>query len=199
MEQRIQQKAEELFFAYGLKSVSMDDIAKGSGVSKKTIYQFFDDKKSIVSAIVTKLVEEQQQELENSLSTSENAIHEIILIAKSLKVLISKIKPVILYDLNKYFPECWKVMKAYKEESLKTALANNLKKGLSQGLYRENLDCDTVCQFSLVQFSSFFKPDDYPNTTFQISKVIEKVTELFLYGIVSAKGHVLIKKYFDNK
>lgn len=199
MEQRIQKKAEELFFTYGLKSVSMDDIAKETGVSKKTIYQFFDDKNAIVSAIISKLIEEQQQELGNSLSKSENAIHEVVLISESLKALIIKIKPIILYDLNKYFPECWKVMKAFKEEDLKTALANNLRKGLGQGLYRENLDFDTICQFSLVQFSSFFEPDNYPNTAFQINKVVEKVTELFLFGIASDKGNLLVKKYIDNK
>lgn len=199
MEQRIQKKAEELFFTYGLKSVSMDDIAKETGVSKKTIYQFFDDKNAIVSAIISKLIEEQQRELGNSLSKSENAIHEVVLISESLKALIIKIKPIILYDLNKYFPECWKVMKAFKEEDLKTALANNLRKGLGQGLYRENLDFDTICQFSLVQFSSFFEPENYPNTTFQISKVIERVTEVFLFGIASDKGNLLVKKYIDNK
>ena len=199
MEQRIQEKAEELFFTYGLKSVSMDDIAREAGISKKTIYQSFDDKNAVVKAVITKLVEQQRTELEASLTSSQNAIHEIILISESLQSLVAKIKPVMLYDLSKYFPECWKLKKSFKEENLKTSILNNLKTGVKGGLYRNDLDLEIICQFGLIQFSSFFDPDSYPANKFRIHTVLNRITELYLYGICSPKGQAITKKYLDNK
>jgi TetR/AcrR family transcriptional regulator, cholesterol catabolism regulator len=198
MEEKIQQKAEELFFTYGLKTVSMDDIAREAGVSKKTIYQSFDDKNTLVKTMITKLIEQQQQQLKTGLNTSENAIHEVIQIAENLQSLIIKIKPVMLYDLSKYFPECWKLMNSFKEENLRSSLHTNFKTGIAEGLYRKDLDLDSICQFSLIQFSSFFKPESYPANRFRSSAVIWEITELFLYGISSPKGQIVTKKYFDN-
>ncbi len=198
MEEKIQQKAEELFFTYGLKTVSMDDIAREAGVSKKTIYQSFDDKNTIVKKMITKLVEQQRQQLKAGLNTSENAIHEVIQIAENLQSLIIKVKPIMLHDLSKYFPECWKLMKSFKEDSLRSSLLTNFKTGIAEDLYRSNLDLESICQFSLIQFSSFFKPESYPANRFRSSSVIWEITELFLYGIGSAKGQIVTKKYFDN-
>ncbi|HEX6193727.1 MAG TPA: helix-turn-helix domain-containing protein, partial [Chitinophagaceae bacterium] len=50
--ERIQNKAEELFMQFGIRSVSMDDIANNLGMSKKTVYQYFVDKDELVEAVV---------------------------------------------------------------------------------------------------------------------------------------------------
>ena len=198
-EQRIEETAEELFFTYGLKSVSMDDIAREAGVSKKTIYQHFADKKAMVLNVISKLVAQQEEQLKTSLMKSQNAIHEVILMAENLELLIMKLRPVLLYDLHKYFPESWELMKHFKEQSLRTAFINNLEKGIVEGLYREDLDFEVISRFELVQFSSFFAPDNYPAAKFKTHTVISHITRLFLYGIGSTEGQMVIQKYFENK
>lgn len=199
MEQRIEETAEELFFTYGLKGVSMDDIARNAGVSKKTIYQHFSDKKAVVLNVVSKLVASQEEQLKINLKKSENAVQEILLIAETLQQLISRLRPIVLFDLHKYFPESWELMQHFKEESLRTALTLNLQKGIAEGLYRKDLDFDITSQFALIQFNSFFKQDNYPHTHFKTDTVVNRVTELFLHGIGSAKGQTVIRKYFDKK
>ena len=199
MELRIEQKAEELFFTYGLKSVTMDDIAREAGVSKKTIYQIFDDKNAVVTNVISKLISEQEKQLKQSSKTAENAVHEIKLISEGLASLVMKLRPVLIYDLHKYFPDCWGMMKRFKEENLRSAIIANLEKGIAEGLYRKDLDFETICQFGLVQFSSFFAPESYPSNKFKLIKVIIEITELVLYGIGSPKGLPLIKKHFENK
>lgn len=199
METRIEEKAEELFFTYGLKSVSMDDIAREAGVSKKTIYQHFSDKNAVVLSIISKLVARQEDLLKQSLKRSENAIHEVILMAENVQTLIGKLRPIMLYDLHKYFPDSWKLMKQFKEESLKNAFIKNLEKGISEGLFRKDLDFEIVSQFELIQFDSFFNPDNYPASQFKTQTVISQITRLFLYGVGSAEGQVVIKKYFENQ
>lgn len=199
MEPRIEETAEKLFFTYGLKSVSMDDIAREAGVSKKTIYQYFRDKNTVVLSIISKLVAQQEDLLKQSLKISENAIHEVILIAENVQTLMGKLRPVMLYDLHKYFPESWKLIKQFKEKSLKDAFIQNLEKGISEGLFRKDLDFEIISQFELMQFDSFFNSDSYPAGQFKSQAVISQITRLFLYGVGSAEGQVVIKKYFENQ
>ena len=199
MEQRIRETAEQLFFTYGLKTVSMDDIAREAGVSKKTVYQFFNDKNTIVENVITGLVEQQQKQLQQSSKASKNAVHEMFLIAAGVQVLALKVRPVLLYDVNKYFPECGKLMKGFKEEDLRGALINNLNAGIKQGLYRKTLSVDVVAQFGLIQFASLFAPESYPNNEFNLKTVVCNITELFLYGIASAEGQIEIARHIDNK
>ena len=199
MEQKIRDTAESLFFTYGLRSVSMDDIAREAGVSKKTIYRFFEDKNTLVLNVISKLVQEQKAQLKSSLSDSENAIHEVILIAENIRALILKLRPVLLFDLSKNFPECRAMMRAFKEDSLRQALHNNLAKGISEGLYRQDLNAGVITQFGLVQFSSFFAPENYPNSRFQTTDVIGSITKLYLHGISSSDGRLLTENYFENK
>ena len=197
MEQRIRGKAEYLFFTFGLKSVSMDDIARESGVSKKTIYQHFIDKASMVRAIVSAVVERQNKQLKGCMEASGNAVEEMIMIARGQADLVLKLKPVVIYDLKKYFPDSWQLLRRYKEQDLKAACIRNLKAGVAEGVYREDLDLDAVCEFGLVQFSTFFDPENYPDRQ-KIQNMVCTVTELFLYGIGSREGQTTIKKYFDN-
>ena len=51
-QERIVVKAHELFMRYGIRSISMDEIATHLGISKKTIYQFFADKDALVASVV---------------------------------------------------------------------------------------------------------------------------------------------------
>ena len=78
MEQRIVEKAQELFFRYGLKSVTMDDIASNLGASKKTIYQYFKDKDHLVDAVVQREIEQDMHECTLITCSCNNAVQEVL-------------------------------------------------------------------------------------------------------------------------
>src|SRR4051812_4431565 len=76
---RIRQKAKELFMRYGIRSVSMDDIATQLGISKKTIYQYFTDKDELVDGVVDEDVQNMQMECIETGSEAKDAVDEIFL------------------------------------------------------------------------------------------------------------------------
>ena len=96
-----------LFLKYGIRSVSMDDIAHHKGISKKTLYQYFEDKNDLVKQVTTMLLEERMKEYLEATDCSSNAIEELFSIAKLMRKHFRELNPALMYDLQKYHPEGW--------------------------------------------------------------------------------------------
>ena len=93
MEERILQAASQLFCQYGIKSITMVDIASHLGISKKTIYQYYKDKKELVYLWMEKMLGDQQSDIEEHEKGAANAIEEILaVIRKHVPVDPEKVK-----------------------------------------------------------------------------------------------------------
>ena len=110
--------AQDLFFKYGIKSITMDDIAKHLAVSKKTIYQFFADKNELVETLLSESLKRDENELRQIQKDSENVIEEVLSLMKHMGNMFSKVHPNIFYDLQKYHPEAWKQFIVFKENCM---------------------------------------------------------------------------------
>ena len=76
-QERIVMKAHELFMRYGIRSISMDEIATQLGMSKKTIYQYYADKDAIVDSVINIEIGVNESECCKQKDLCDNAIHEI--------------------------------------------------------------------------------------------------------------------------
>src|SRR3569833_2856037 len=115
---RIIQGGEDLFLTAGIKSVTMDDIARHLGMSKKTIYQFFRDKNELVIALVKKKLKEDEDQIADIMSRSANVIEEMINMMKCSEEIFSRINPIVIHDMQKYHPEAWAEFQRFKAEVL---------------------------------------------------------------------------------
>src|SRR5882757_3428711 len=114
--ERIIQGGEELFLKAGIKSVTMDDIAKHLGMSKKTIYQFFKDKNELVTALVKKKLQQDEDHMCVIISKSGNVIEEMINMMKCSEEIFARINPIVIHDLQKYHPDAWKHFQDFKAD-----------------------------------------------------------------------------------
>ena len=111
---RIRQKAHDLFMRYGFRSVSMDDIAQNLGMSKKTIYQYFEDKDELIAAVVKDDIYKNQATCENDRKISVNAIHEMFLAMDMVVEMFRTMNPSLLYDMQKYHPKAFQIFSTHK-------------------------------------------------------------------------------------
>lgn len=199
LEERILMAAEELFCRYGIKSITMDDIAGHLGISKKTIYQFYKDKKELVHLLMHKMIGDQQAEFEAHESGANNAIEEIFAVMVCLQRMMHSISPVIFYDMQKYHPESWQLYQDYRDNYLIQRIRRNMERGISEGLYRKDLDLDLIPVFRIKQLDDIFSTTVYPPSRFNMADVLNKLTEHFLYGMVSLKGYKLINEHKNIK
>lgn len=199
MSKRIVLEATELFMHYGLKSVSMDDIASKLGISKKTIYQHFSDKETLVEAVVKGIIAHNQQTCDIDRTRSENAIHEIFMAVELMTELFHSMNPSILYDMQKYYPSSYKKFQTHKNEYLYSIIKENLKKGINEELYRTDLDIDLISRFRVESIVMPFNPEFHLKVKKNLVEIAEELTIHFLFGIVSQKGYKITLKYIKNR
>jgi len=194
-EERILDSAHNLFFQYGIKSVTMDDIAGHLGMSKKTIYSFFDDKDKLVCALTGKEFEHQQSDLIKIADQTQNAVEEMMGIIKYLSVMFSKMNRYLIHDLQKYHPNAWKLFSNFKEECIVKVMQRNIKRGIKEELYRPSVNPRIMALLRMKEAEWALDTQVFPPKEFNIWDVQSQMLEHFLYGIVSLKGYKLIDKY----
>jgi AcrR family transcriptional regulator len=114
VKERILVKAHELYNRYGIRSVSMDDIAAQLGMSKKTWYQYYVDKDELVNAVFTGVMEHNREQCTYCQANGENAIHEVFLSFDMLQEMLTNMNPAVLFDKQKYPPSAYKKLQDQK-------------------------------------------------------------------------------------
>jgi AcrR family transcriptional regulator len=197
--ERILHGGEELFLKAGIKSVTMDDIAKHLGMSKKTIYQFFKDKNELVTALVKKKLKEDEEEMVEYISRSANVIEEMIAMTKCSEEMFSRINPIVIHDMQKYHPEAWAEFQRFKSEVLISTLEELLTKGIKQGYIRSEIDVRIVARMRVNTVELGFNTTIFPVAEFNTWKVQVQFLDHFNYGICTLKGYKLLNQYKNIK
>ena len=193
--ERIILGGEELFAIAGIKSVTMDDIARHLGMSKKTIYQFFNDKNELVIALVRKRLKEDEEQMVEMTRKSTNVIDELVTMMKCSEEIFSRINPILIHDLQKYHPDAWKEFQAFKADVIVHTLEELLTKGINQGYIRPDADVKVLARMRVLQVEMGFDPRLFPIAEFNIWKVQQQLLEHFNYGICTLKGYKLLNQY----
>lgn len=193
--ERILKGAEELFFKYGIKSVTMDDIAKHLAISKKTIYQFYADKNEIVETLMQATLQQDECEFQEIQAASENMIEEVMHMMKHISVMFAKTNPNIFYDLQKYHPKAWNHFKAFKNDCMAQMVERSIERGKKEGLVREDINSKVLSRMRIEQVEMGLNLDVFPPDKFKIVEIQLSILDHFLHGICTLKGHKLINKY----
>ena len=193
--ERILKGAEELFFKYGIKSITMDDIAKHLAISKKTIYQYFADKNELVQILMAMKLKEDECEFKQIHQESENMVVEFFNMMKHMGEMFAKINPTIFYDLQKYHPNAWKLFKEFKQDCMASMVENTIDRGIKEGLVRSDLNAKILSRLRIEQVEMGFNSEIFPPDKFKMVDVQIAMIDHFLYGICTLKGHKLINKY----
>lgn len=193
LRERILEKAEELFFSFGFKAVTLEHISSDLGISKKTLYQYFKDKNQLVEETTTfVLTKELQQEDLIKLSKSD-PIEQILDSTKKMRVILSKVKPGIFFEMQKYHPSAWKLYVAFKK-NFKLLVLDNFRRGKELGLYRNDINEEILSELRMAQIELGFDTEHFPVGTFTPLQVQLEFLDHFLRGILTQKGLEIYEK-----
>jgi TetR/AcrR family transcriptional regulator, cholesterol catabolism regulator len=187
--------AEELFMRYGLRSVSMDDIARHLGISKKTIYQHFADKDEVVITVAKGHMERQRRQFDQIAREAKNCVEEMVKISFCLKENIRNINPSLLFDMQKYHQGAWNEWLNFKHKFIRENLVRSLKQGVEEGNFRDDIDMDVMAVMRLEQIQMAFDNNVFPRDRFNVAEVQAQLFEHFVYGLFTEKGKKLYQKY----
>ncbi len=192
-------KTDELFRLYGVKSITMDEIACELGISKKTIYQYFKDKDELVYETTLYLLECDRKEFDDIQVQADNSIEELFLISKCLRRNFENLNPSILFDLKKYHPKAWDLFIEFKETFFKGTVRKSLERGMSEGYFRSEIDVDILTVLRLEQVQMSFDPRVFPRNQFDFKEVQIQFFDHFVNGILTDKGRTYYNELFNKK
>ena len=197
--ERILERSHELFNKYGIRSVSMDDIAAQLGMSKKTLYQYFADKEELVDACFSGVLTQSRTRCLTDQQQSDNPIHEFFLAYDMMQEMFAEMNPAVLYDMEKYHPAAFKKFKEFKSGFLSKVITDNLRRGVEEELYRPEIDIDVMARLRIESVMLPFNTEVFPNNRTQLIHIEQQLFEHFLYGLATAKGQKLIQKYKNQR
>ncbi len=188
----------DLFRQYGFKTITMDDVARKAGVSKKTLYQHFANKNDVVNESVNWYKCRITEMCQNTMDDSENAIEAMVRVMGMYDQVHRQINPAAMLELERFYPEGFAL---FKESLLKqdvVAIRENIERGIEEGLYREDIDPEFMARYRMELSLMIFHPNFLVNDRFEFHFVAQQIAEHFLYGVMTAKGEKHYHKYKEK-
>ncbi|WP_430973227.1 TetR/AcrR family transcriptional regulator [Sunxiuqinia rutila] len=189
---RIIEEATRLFFKFGIRSVTMDDIAVGIGISKRTVYENFKDKTELVYTCMRVLMQKQEQKNQEVMSRSGNVIEILLTSMREGIKAINSISPLFFHDLKKYYPEIWKPLHEENQKKNYNQIYTQLRKGINEGLFRKEIHVDIVSKLFYEQINLISDETIFPHDEYMFADVFQSMMINFIRGISTRKGIDLV-------
>lgn len=189
-----------LFHRYGIKSVSMDDIARELGISKKTLYQHVKDKSELVDEVVEYIRGFMEEFISVFYDDTLNAIEQHKVYWQKIDTKFVNCKPNFLYDLRKYYPAILQNINDWKRKAVYKANYNNFEKGKKEGLYRPDLDSHIIAKVLVGYHIFIFDPAHELFTEVEASeqKTFDQVNTYHFHGVCTPEGMQEVKRLFND-
>ncbi|MDO9274351.1 MAG: TetR/AcrR family transcriptional regulator [Lutibacter sp.] len=198
MKETILKKAGEIFLKYGFKSVTMDDIANDLGISKKTIYKFYKNKVELVDEVVCYFHEDMHKTISTICAMGYNAIQENFEIKKIFKEMFKNSDDSPMYQLEKYYPKTHKKIIDSEFLVFKECIANNLEKGIREGLYRKDLNLELVTKFYFSLMLSLHNSNLHTYNKNTLANLETNAIEYHTRAIATLKGLQILEEQLEK-
>lgn len=199
MKEKIASRASELMMQFGIRTVTMDDISKDLGISKKTIYQYFKDKKELINTITNIHLNMEKERFNSTALESENSVQELIMVSQCLRESMQDMKMSMMNELNKFYPEAWLMYEDFKKNVLMEAITTVIKRGQKEGLFRPEVDPYLIAVMRIEQVQSFILNNLFPKDQYTLYDVQMQLFDHFIHGLFTVEGHQLFNQYTTSK
>lgn len=198
MKEEIADKAGDMFLKFGFKSVTMDDIANEMGISKKTIYKFYDNKDHLVDQTVSYIQVTIDKIIEEIISKGYNAIEENFAIKNVFKNMFKNAKTSPMYQLKKYYPQTYAKLMDKEICTFSDCVMQNIEKGIGEKLYRANIEKEMAMKFYFLLVFGAYESDLFDNKLSEMVKTELKILEYHTRAIATSKGIIELENQLNK-
>jgi AcrR family transcriptional regulator len=187
-----------LFLKFGFKSITMDDIVRELGISKKTLYLYFSDKNELVIKCIERHLQDEKNACHHLRNKELNPVAFLIQITETLSDKKKQINQSILFDLKKYFKEAWELLNEFRKEFIYHQMMDNLNSGKSEGYYKPDLNENLIAKFYIHLIAFMVDPDNDQNSHLSIKDIHFEMMKYHIRGICTDKGIKIFNKYLEK-
>jgi TetR/AcrR family transcriptional regulator, cholesterol catabolism regulator len=186
-------KVRELYKNYGIKSITMDDVARELGISKKTLYQYVTDKDDLVGKFIDNEIKLRMTGIYECFKSGLNAIEELFEISIFMNKLMKDQNPVTENDLKKYYPHHYQKTLNTRREGINNYILLNLRKGIDEGLYRKDMNVEVIAKIYLSRLEIIHKNDLFTVEELTSNRLFTELLVYHIRGIATSKGIVILE------
>lgn len=184
--QEITEKAAKLFHRYGIKSVSMDDVARELSISKKTLYKLFKDKTNLVSKVLSCPAHDIPEK--DLIKGSLNSVEKHIVVYQKVVSFLTHLNPTFEYDLKKYYPKLHQEVLQKRRANIYENMYRDLKQGVEEGFFRPDMDIDIINRMNIIRIEGFQTMDINEKYNRSLLEVVKEHFSYHFHAIATAKG-----------
>lgn len=188
----ILERVSSVFVKYGIKSVTMDDLARELGISKKTIYKYFNDKGQLVKEAIDLKLSMDQALCLNSQKQSDNAIEDIIASSNMIVTQLNNVNPSIFIDLKKFYPEQWEKLNEHKWTFVLSLMKQNIERGKEEGLYDTKINTEIISRLYVSNLEVIMNGSVFSWPDFKIEDLLQEMIQFFLKALVNDSGRKIL-------
>ncbi len=193
--ERITEEALRLFMKYGIRNITMDDLAKHLGISKRTIYERFKDKDSLLLQCVKSLSTEQKSLIDQIIKESSHVIDSIYRIIGEKSTLMRNLNPLFMEDLRKYHTSIFKLIHQQYELEDNSLTEQLLIKGKKEGIFLPEINTSLVTRFMQEMFRLFGDNEVFPYEHYARAEMFDNIFLTFIRGLCTANGIKILESY----
>ncbi len=188
-------RSEQLFLRLGIRSITMEDMSRELGISKKTLYQHFENKDALVEAVISTHVAREREIMDGICGSSADAMDEIRNIGAFITATIEDVSPSALFDLQKYYRKSWELLMNKQDTQVMGCIMKNIERGIKEGLYRSDLNPEIVAK--IYSKATFMVVDEISQSASKFSRreLIWELHNYHMHAISTPKGLKTWEKY----
>lgn len=202
LKDQILQTASRMFFQYGLRSVTIDEVCNELHISKKTFYNYFRQKEELIEMVLIHHCEVQKKKRNKKHAIlddpSLNAIDKLVLAFKHWKQDASTPSMTFLYDLMKYYPDIHAKMLERQEQGAKEAIKEWIQQGVDEGFIRTDINSDLLAMYIQLQFSKVLS-ELIGKSEFGMTSIIDLILDSNIRVLVNEKGYRYYQLKYQQK
>jgi TetR/AcrR family transcriptional regulator, cholesterol catabolism regulator len=183
------------FKKYGIKSITMDDIAQNLSISKRTIYENFKDKNELLRSCLEGMFVEGRQKHEQIINNTPNVIEAMFAFMQEGVTAIKTVNPLFALDLKKYHFGIWEEAQRQKEDVQFSQIYRLLRKGINENLFRKEINIEIVAKILMEQLNVLSNEKSFPRDKYKMEEVLECIIVNFMRGIATQKGLEIIENH----
>jgi len=187
--------AYNIFIENGIRSVSMDDICRRLGISKKTLYQVVENKADLLSKTTVFIQQKINDRIAGLCNMDLNAIDVLLEMSKVSSENHILINPILTFEFRKYYPKVYDEYLSGKKSLIINSIIYNLEQGINEGLYRHDLNKEIVAHLYFQKIEEFHNLSKQESEEFSYAKIFEVMFENHIRGISNPAGI----EYFEKQ
>lgn len=194
----ILEQVRKLYYRYGIKSVTMDDVARHLCISKKTLYEYFTDKEDLVEKVMLLQFDEKDVHFKKIAEMNLNAVEELLQVYRLLNEVYRDYNPSIEYDIRKYYPDLYSKIREIRRKRMYESTLRNLERGKEQGLYRPEIDSVILSKLHVFRIENLQDYDLFSIEEITTFRVFHEIFVYHIHGLLSDKGRKYFRENFEK-